>query len=246
MNILNINPRPGQTVYVYEFPVRLWHWSICACILALFVTGHYLGQPPQSLTGDPGSLFYFGYLAFAHYTAALILCVAMLCRILWAFAGNPVSRQIFVPHVWSGCWWKGLLNDIKWYCFLKKSADIHMGHNPLAQLGMCFAVVVIIFMCMTGLGIYQAKGGANFFKIFHFVEDIAYWLGGNTIDLVVWHRIGMTLLVCFVIIHIYMVIREEIMGPTTMISTMVNGFRMVKATAREDARDLKEEKARGG
>lgn len=242
MNILDINPVPGQTVYVYEFPVRLWHWTIAGCIFVLFVTGHFLANPPQSLTGDPTGLFYFGYIARAHYTAALIFCVAMVCRILWAFVGNTVSRQIFVLPVWRKSWWRGLLDDMKWYCFIKKSADIHMGHNPLAQAGMFVAVMAMIFMCLTGLGIYQAKGYSEFFRIFHFMEDIAYWSGGNLIDLVLWHRMGMIALVVFVIIHGYMVIREEIMGRTTMITTMVNGFRMLKATLLEDRRDLEAEK----
>lgn len=35
----------------------------------------------------------------------------------------------------------------------------------------------------------------------------------------------MLLLVTFVIVHIYMVIREEIMGKTTLVSTMFSGYR---------------------
>lgn len=234
MNILKINPKPGQGVYVYEFPVRLWHWTIVACIFTLFVTGHYIGKPPQTLTGDPTKLFYFGYLIMAHYIAAMILCVAMLCRIIWAFFGNPVSRQIFILKIWQKSWWQGMLDDIKWYLFINKSPAIRMGHNPLAQAGMFVCVVAIIFMCLTGLGIYQAKGYYAIPHLFKFMEDFVYWHGGNGLDLVVWHRMGMVILVAFVMIHIYMVIREEIMGKTTMISTMVNGYRLVKASMLQD------------
>lgn len=225
--ILDIQPRPGQSVYVYEFPVRLWHWTIAACIFTLFVTGHMISQPPHSTTGDPTYLFDFGKIIRVHYTAGLILAFAMLCRVIWAFFGNVVSRQIFVIKVWRKEWWAELWYNIKWYCFLVKKPAIHMGHNPLAQLGMAVAIAAIFFMCFTGLGIYQAKGYSPFFETFRFVENWIYDAGGNGLDLVVLHRAGMSILVAFVIIHVYMVIREAIMGYTTMIYSMVTGWRMV-------------------
>lgn len=241
MNVLNINPKPGQGVYVFEFPVRAWHWTIVACIFTLFATGFIIAHPPQSLTGDPTRLFYFGYILLTHYMAGLILVIAMVCRIIWAFFGNSVSRQVFILPVWDKKWWKGLGDDIKWYLFLKKSSGICMGHNPLAQAAMFFAVLAMLYMCFTGLGIFQAKGYSSFFHMFAFMENMAYDWGGNGIDLVLWHRMGMVFLVAFAMIHCYMVVREDIMGRTTIISTMVNGYRLVKATLIEDWRDVQEE-----
>lgn len=55
--------------------------------------------------------------------------------------------------------------------------------------------------------------------------DLMYWVGGNDQELRSLHRLGMLLLVTFVTVHIYMVIREEIMGKTTLVSTMISGFR---------------------
>lgn len=240
-DILDIKPRPGQGVYVFQFPVRLWHWTIVGCIFTLFVTGHFIGRPPQSLQGDPTRLFYFGLLIKTHYTAGLILCVAMLYRILFAFVGNAVSRQIFVPHIWQKSWWNGLFDAVKWYLFINKKPGICMGHNPLAQAAMWLVVMAIIFMCLTGLGIFQAKGYSGFLNIFGFMENLAYAAGGNGMNLVVWHRLGMVIVVIFVMCHVYMVVREDIMGRTTIISTMINGVRLVKGTPLEDWKDLQEE-----
>ena len=39
------------------------------------------------------------------------------------------------------------------------------------------------------------------------------------------HRLGMLLLITFVTVHLYMVIREEIMGKTTLVSSMFSGYR---------------------
>lgn len=241
-DVLEIKPRPGQGVYVYGLPVRLWHGTIVCCIFTLFVTGYLIANPPQSLTGDPTYIFNFGYVIMTHYTAGLILCLAMLCRIIWAFFGNPISRQIFIPKIWTKKWWMGLLNTIKWYLFINKKPNIEMGHNPLAQAAMWLVVMTLIYMCFTGLGIYQAKGYSKFFHIFGFMENLAYAMGGNLFDLVLYHRLGMIIIVLFVICHFYMVIREDIMGRTTVISTMVNGIRLVKATPMQDLLDLEAER----
>lgn len=244
MTILDVQPKPGQPVYVYEFPVRIWHWAMAACVFTLFVTGYLIYDPPQSLTGDPTYIFSFGEIIRLHYAAGLILCVAMTCRVIWAFFGNVVSRQIFIIKFWKKSWWRNLLHNIKWYCFLTDKPKTYMGHNPLAQLGMVVAIAALFFMCLTGLGIYQAKGYS--LGAFRFMEDFIYWAGGNGLDLVVLHRLGMAVLMAFVIVHLYMVIRESIMGDTTMIYTMVTGWRLVRGEPGVSRWTLKAEaRARG-
>ena len=42
------------------------------------------------------------------------------------------------------------------------------------------------------------------------------------------HHLGMWYLVVFTIIHLYMVVREDICSGETVISTMVNGWRVKK------------------
>lgn len=228
MNVLKIHPRPGQPVYVFEFPVRLWHWTMAACVFVLLVTGHIIGLPLHSLTGDPTNLFYLGYTIMAHYTAGFILVIGIVGRIIWAFFGNAVSRQIFAPHVWEKSWWGDLWDNVKWYLFISKKPAVHMGHNALAQLGMGVCVLAIVILCLTGLGIYQSKSFSPFFRMFHFMETFAIWTGGNVLTLVIWHRLAMVVLVSFIFIHLYMVVREEIVGRTTLVSTMMTGYRLVR------------------
>lgn len=241
IDILKIRPKPGQGVYVYQFPVRAWHWVMAACIFTLFITGYLIACPPQSVIGDATDIFGFGLIIKVHYCAGMILCVFTLWRVCFAFWGNAVSRQIFIVPIWKKSWWKGLWGDIKWYLFIQKTPDINMGHNPLAQAAMFAAVLAIIFQCLSGLAIFNAKGYNAFYGIFGFMEDFVYSVGGNGIDLVAWHVLGCVFLILFVMCHIYMVIREDIMGRTTMVSTMINGERLVKGTLKEDWEDLQEE-----
>lgn len=242
MTILDLRPRTAQAVYIYELPVRLWHWTMAACIFTLFVSGYYIEHPPfaGNITG----------IIKIHYTAGLVLCVAMACRLIWAFFGNVVSRQIFIVKIWKKSWWRGLWDNLKWYAFRTTTPDVRLGHNPLAQIAMFFIVLVIFFMCFSGLGIYQAKMySPPIINKFHFMEDFIYWCGGNGLDLIVLHRLGMTLIVAFVTIHLYMVIRESIMGRTTMIYTMVSGNRLVMdkpAITRWMAHDAKKIEKKAG
>lgn len=49
-----LSPRVGEardtavSHYVFEAPVRLWHWLTVACMLVLMVTGYFIGRPLPS------------------------------------------------------------------------------------------------------------------------------------------------------------------------------------------------------
>lgn len=223
----NFKEYESKAKYVYQFPVRLWHWSMAVSIGVLIVTGYIIGKPWHSITGDPTYLFYMGYTRMAHFIAGYVVGLGLLGRTLYAFFGNGFSRQIYVIPFWRKEWRQNLWHDIRWYLFIDRTPVVHMGHNPLAQLGM-FAFIIFLFaVCATGFAMYQEEAPAWYLSPFRFVVDLAYLTGGNSIDLHNWHRLAMKLIVGFLIVHIYMVIREEIMGKTTLLSTMVNGFRQI-------------------
>lgn len=221
-------PQAQKAVYVYQLPVRLWHWTIVLAISVLIVTGYIIGKPWHSVTGAPFETFYMGYTRLAHFIAAFVLIIATLYRIGFAFVGNKHSREIFVLPLWKASWWRGLWSDIRWYMFLNKKPEIYMGHNPLAQAGMSACVVFLLLMILSGLGMYGQGSDVPLFRFFSFMVDFMYWMGGNEQTLRSFHRLGMMLLMAFIIIHLYMVIREEIMGKTTLVSTMFSGFRQVR------------------
>jgi Ni/Fe-hydrogenase 1 B-type cytochrome subunit len=53
-------------------------------------------------------------------------------------------------------------------------------------------------------------------------------LFGQSLDVHYWHRAGFWLLVIFVMAHVYVAVREDIMSRQTMVSTMINGWRFFK------------------
>jgi Ni/Fe-hydrogenase 1 B-type cytochrome subunit len=42
------------------------------------------------------------------------------------------------------------------------------------------------------------------------------------------HHLGMWYLIAFTLVHLYMVVREDICSGETVVSTMVNGWRVAK------------------
>ncbi|WP_205254267.1 cytochrome b/b6 domain-containing protein, partial [Escherichia coli] len=38
--------------YVFEAPVRIWHWLTVLCMAVLMVTGYFIGKPLPSVSGE--------------------------------------------------------------------------------------------------------------------------------------------------------------------------------------------------
>ena len=112
-------------VYVFEAPVRIWHWVMALCMVVLAVTGYLIGTPLGSVGGEASDNFLFGYIRFAHFAAAYIFAVMFVMRVFWAFVGNKFSREIFVVpfKLFSAQWWQGLISQSKHYAFLKSHAE---------------------------------------------------------------------------------------------------------------------------
>ncbi len=104
----------GRTVYVYEIPVRLWHWINTLCILVLATSGYLIASPLPSTPGEASDQFLMGYIRFAHFAAAYIFTIGFLVRIYWAVVGNHHAREIFYLPVTNPKWWAGLRRELRW------------------------------------------------------------------------------------------------------------------------------------
>lgn len=223
-----------EAVYVYESPLRLWHWINAFAILILCVTGYFIGSPPPSMPGEASDNFLMGYIRFAHFAAGYIVIVGFLFRVYWSFVGNSHAKEIFLPPVWSGKFWSEVWHEIKWYSFAAKEPKKYEGHNPLATIAMHVLFVWgMIFMMITGLALYGEGTGMGSWQY----EWFSSWvipLFGQSQDVHTWHHLGMWLIICFVIIHIYAAIREDIMSRQSIVSSMISGWRTFK-DSRKDA-----------
>jgi Ni/Fe-hydrogenase 1 B-type cytochrome subunit len=219
-----------QQVYVYEAPVRIWHWAMMLAMLVLAPTGYLIGSPWSGGNGEATFSYFFGNIRLVHFLAAAVFIVAFVVRVYWAFAGNHHAHSIFLPPVWSGRWWSGLFRQMGYYLFLKKEAPLWTGHNPLAQIAM-FAMYVVgaFIIILTGLSLLseQYGWGSVWMNLFGWVNVL---LGGSQMVRTV-HHLTMYYLLLFAVIHMYMVIREDVMSGESVVGTMISGLRTFKSGA---------------
>ncbi|MBL8566864.1 MAG: Ni/Fe-hydrogenase, b-type cytochrome subunit [Hyphomicrobiaceae bacterium] len=214
-----------EAVYVYEAPVRLWHWVNAFAILSLCITGYLIGSPLPAVGGEASNSFLFGWIRYIHFASGYILLVGFLLRVYWAFVGNGHARQVFAPPVWKATFWHELLHEVKWYAMLVKEPMKYSGHNPLATLVMHVMFVWgIVFMIVTGLALYGEGTGMGSWQHTLFSSWVIP-LFGQSQDVHTWHHLGMWLIICFAIIHFYAAVREDIMSRQSIISSMFSGWR---------------------
>lgn len=219
---------PSSRVYVYELPVRIWHGINALAIIALAVTGYLIASPLASPSGEASEHFLMGYIRFVHFTAGYVLAVGLLFRLYWAYAGNEHARQIFWPPLSKAHFWDGVWHEIRWYAFMAKEPRNYIGHNPLAILAMHFVFVWgVLFMILTGFALYGEGEGMGSWQYGLFSSWLLP-LFGDSQTVHTWHHLVMWLIVCFVVIHIYVAIREDKMSGQSMLSTIATGWRDFK------------------
>jgi Ni/Fe-hydrogenase 1 B-type cytochrome subunit len=220
--------RRRTSVYVYEAPVRLWHWINAAAITVLCITGYFIAHPPPTMQiAEATHQFVFGYIRFAHFAAAFIMTLGFIGRIYWAFVGNHHAKQLFILPVWNPRWWKEVFFELRWYFFLEKEPKKYVGHNPLAQIAMFFFMTLgITYMIFTGFALYSEGLGHGSWadRMFGWIIPL---VGGSQM-LHSLHHLGMWTILVFIIIHVYAAIREDIMSRQSMVSTMISGHRTFK------------------
>lgn len=219
--------RTIRSVYVYEAPVRVWHWINALAITVLAVTGYFIGAPLPSVSGEASDHYVMGYTRFAHFAAGYVFAVGFLGRLYWAFAGNHHSHEMFTLPLFSRAYWRGVWVMLRWYLFIDPRPGQYVGHNPLARLGMVTGFVALsLFLLVTGFALYSEGLGRGSWADVMFGWVIP--LFGQSQDVHTFHRLAMWGMVIFITMHVYAAIREDIMGRQSMLSTMVSGFRTFK------------------
>jgi len=222
---------PSSAVYVYELPVRLWHSINALSIIVLAITGYLIASPLSSVSGEASDHFVMGYIRFAHFAAAYILVISFLFRIYWAFAGNEHARQLFMPPLLCKKFWSGVWHEILWYSFIDKQPRNYVGHNPLAVLFMHLIMVWgTLFMAVTGFALYGEGEGQGSWQYSLFSSWVIP-LFGQSQDVHSWHHLMMWVIICFVIVHIYVAVREDKLSRQSMLKTIKTGWRTFKDDA---------------
>ena len=211
-----------QWVRLWHLPIRVMHWAAALAIVVLFWTGLYLGRP--YFIGAINGSFAVQYGRLIHFIAAGVLVATGLVRFYWLFAGNKYERfRALFPVRRSE--WKNMWMMIRYYFFIHpEQAPKYLGHNPFQQLGYTLTYVVTFTMALTGFLLYAQSNPAGW--MMHAIGWMIPLLGGNQIIRLTHHVLPWYYPV-FVIIHIYMAIRNDSLERTGTVSSMITGGRFV-------------------
>ncbi|MGO9108038.1 MAG: Ni/Fe-hydrogenase, b-type cytochrome subunit [Thermoguttaceae bacterium] len=220
-----MNTIPIRRVYVWELPVRAYHWINAASVFVLAVTGYLIGSPLAIQSASEAyNSYWFGIVRFCHFVAAFVFFFNFVFRLYWGFVGNRYARWdnfILVRRAK----WREVLAVLKVDIFqvLEKPLD-SVGHNALAGLTYFFMFLAFLFQSVTGFGMYAAMSKSWLPQRFAWIVPL---MGG---DFAVrqWHHIMMWFFIIFAMVHVYLVFYHDYVEGRGVTSSMVGGWKFVE------------------
>ena len=231
-----MNATDFRRVYVWQLPVRLFHWVNAASIVVLGVTGYLIAKPPAILLSvEASNSYWFGVVRATHFVTAYIFVAVLILRLYYAFfAGNRYANwRAFIPFNSSGR--KNIAHVLKHDILLlrDKHPDIRnlsVGHNSVAAISYLVMFFMALVMIFTGFGLYADNSGWFLPKLFGWVPEI---LGGDFLTRTI-HHISMWIFALFIVVHVYLVLFHDWLDGRGETSSMISGYKYVCKERLED------------
>lgn len=211
-----------RRVYVWEFPVRFYHWVNALCVVVLCVTGYAIGRPVAlTYSSEAYQQYWFGTVRFLHFVSAFIFFFNFLVRIYWGFVGNSYARWTnFIPR--KPAQWAEMGQVMKVDVLQTRAHGIiTIGHNALAGFIYFLSFLAFLFQSLTGFALYSSMSHSWFPRTFAWITPI---MGG---DFAVrqWHHVFMWVFILFVLVHVYLVFYHDYIEGRGTTSSMVGGWK---------------------
>lgn len=214
-----------QRVYVWEQPVRWFHWINAASILALGVTGWLIGHPPAFLSAQEASFSYwFGAVRFAHFLFAYLFTANFAFRLYWSFAGNKFAHwRNFFPL--TGGQLRQIWAVLKVDIFQATDKPVYtLGHNSMAYFTYAGTGLLTVFQIVSGFALYAPMSESWFPQLFTWVTP----LFGSEYSLRIFHYAIMWAFTLFTIIHVYLCFYHDYVEGHGVISSIVGGWKFME------------------
>jgi Ni/Fe-hydrogenase 1 B-type cytochrome subunit len=224
-----------RRVYVWELPVRIYHWLNALAIIALIITGFWIADPPAIMSNQEASnRFLFGWVRYIHFIAAYVFFFNFLFRLYWGFVGNkyaswkqfiPTSKRFFREM------WTVFKIDI---LMLKKNGQqqehLSVGHNAMAGFIYFLTFIAFLIQCLTGFGLYAGMSGWWLPQLFAWVPSV---FGGDILTRQI-HHWAMWFFILFTVVHVYLVFYHDYVEGRGEISSMGGGWKFIEEEVFEE------------
>ena len=227
-----------REVYVWELPVRFYHWVNALCIVILCITGFCIANPPAIMSTTEATFSYwFGIVRFIHFVTAFVFFFNFLFRIYWGFVGNKFANwKNFIPL--TKAQWQEFWEVVKVDIFMVKNKPVKsIGHNTLASVTYFLLFLAFLLQCVTGFGLYAKMSTSVLPKMFAWVVPL---LGGD-LRVRELHHALMWFFILFAIGHVYIVAYHDYIERRGITSSMIGGWKFIEeeTAAKEEHDELR-------
>ena len=214
-------------VYVWEQPVRWFHWINALAITVLGVTGWLIANPPAFMSQSEASFSYwFGWVRFVHFAAAYVFTANFAFRLYWSFVGNKYARwRNFLPLTRRQV--TQMEHVLKVDILQSTEKPVHaLGHNSMAYFTYTGTGLLSVFQIISGYALYAPMSNSWFPRLFTWATP----LFGSEFTLRIFHYAVMWAFVVFTIIHIYLVFYHDYVEGHGVLSSQIGGWKFMRRT----------------
>jgi Ni/Fe-hydrogenase 1 B-type cytochrome subunit len=220
-------PVEYRRVYVWEMPVRAYHWINAIALTLLCITGFLIGHPVRiAYASEAYQQYWFGWVRFIHFASAYVYVFNFAARIYWGFVGNKYARWInFFPV--TKAQQQEIADVIKTDILqVKMHGEISTGHNSLAALIYFLTFLAFCFQTITGFALYSSMSNSWLPRMFKWVVPLM----GGEFSVRFWHHLFLWFFVTFVIVHIYLSFYHDYIEGRGTVSSIIGGWKFDRVT----------------
>lgn len=207
-------------VYVWEFPVRFTHWINAVCLIALSITGFYIGNP--FIYAQSSEQYIMGWMRFIHFVSAYTFLMSIIIRLYWSTAGNKYACMCsWFPF--SGKKIGELIDDLKVYLLISRRTKAHVGHSALGAFTYLLLLGVFVFEIISGFALYSVNHSGVLWTVMGgWLTSVMYL---QTIRL--WHHMFMYVIIAFTLMHIYISLFAASIEKSGLIKSIFSGYKLI-------------------
>jgi len=212
-------------VYVWEQPVRWFHWINAVTIIVLGATGWLIANPPAFMSeGEASFNYWFGEVRFIHFAAAYVFTANFAFRLYWSFVGNKYAKwRNFFPLKRQQL--RQIGDVLKVDILQSTQKPVHtLGHNSMAYFTYAGTGLLTVFQIVSGFALYAPMSESWFPALFTWVVP----LFGSEFSLRIFHYAVMWAFTVFTIIHVYLVFYHDYVEGHGVLSSMVGGWKFME------------------
>lgn len=211
---------PAVGLYVWQYPLRLFHWGMVLSIAVLAFTGYYVHDP--FIVGQVKYPFLMGWFRFVHESFAMIFIGLFVFRIALFFQGNRwVGWRQYVPLKASQ--WREMVNVMKFYAFINPKPVSKIGHNAMAAFSYLGIYTLILVEIVTGLVMYN--------RLLHngFLGFLVGWIPNliNVQTLRLIHFFLMFVLIAFAVFHVHLCMLISRVEKRGLMDSIFIGYKVI-------------------